>query len=207
LRDGAAELVKRGQLTRDEAPDPNPETEAKMRVRTDISEQAGYDDIEAGYFSVNAKSPDALAQAIRDAQGVVFGVQGDDAGWSNLLNPKPAVSAEWGHALYGMGFHMHDGQKCIIAKSSWCKTGVKEHHIKQNYFDSGNTFDGWTLIPKENLPMVRRFKVDDHGKLGVMLITDGAFDAPIFWAKHEAMYARLLADYEVPVDAPVIPIP
>ena len=55
--------------------------------------------------------------------------------------------------------------------------------------------------------MVRRFKVDDHGKLGVMLITDGAFDTPIFWAKNEAMYERLLADYEVPANAPTIQVP
>ena len=86
--------------------------------------------------------------------------------------------------------------------------GHHEHHIKQDYFNSGAVFtNAWVLVPKENMPMVRRFKVDDHGKLGVMLITDGAFDTPIFWAKNEAMYERLLADYEVPANAPTIQVP
>ena len=48
-----------------------------------------------------------------------------------------------------MGFHTHiDGQKCIIAKSSWCDS-VKEHHIREVYFTALNgTFNAWTLIPK-----------------------------------------------------------
>jgi hypothetical protein len=99
---------------------------------------------------------------------------------------------------------MHGGQKCIICKSSWCGTGITEHHIKQNYFDSGNTFDGWTLIPKEQLPMTRRYIVNDHGTLGVMVLVDGSFDRVAHMAKSEAMFANLKKDYDVPDNAPVI---
>jgi hypothetical protein len=116
-----------------------------------------------------------------------------------------------GHRLYGFGYHKHsDGHKSILAKSSWCgsQPGHHVHHIREDYFKSGYTFPQvFVLVHKENLPMVRRFKVNDHGKLGVMPVTDGAFDAPTFWAKNEAMYQRLLSDYEVPADAPVIQIP
>ena len=106
-----------------------------------------------------------------------------------------------------MGFHMHNGQKCIICKSSWCGTGILEHHIKQNYFESGNTFDGWTLIPKENLPMVRRYRFEDHGTLGIALKADGSFGFEVYLAKSEQHQARLMEDYEVPADAPVIHVP
>jgi len=53
---------------------------------------------------------------------------------------------------------------------------------------------------------LRRFKVQDGGKLGIMLIQDGSFESVIHWAKSEAMFQRLLADYEVPANAHTITI-
>jgi hypothetical protein len=104
---------------------------------------------------------------------------------------------------------MHGGQKCIIAKSSWCGTGIKEHHIKQNYFDSGNPFDGWTLIPKEILPMYNRYKVfhTPTGRMGVLIVGQTGFSDSIVWAKNEAMLAELLNQFEVPDDALTITLP
>lgn len=207
LRSGGVIITGPGQATRDKAPDPHPETESEMRSRDGISAEMERIGQEAGYFSVNAKDIGVVAAAIRDFKGCIIGVQGDNAGWKDLLNPKPPVNAEWGHALYCFGFHMHGAFKCIIAKSSWCNTGITEHHIKENYFESGNTFDGWTLIPKERIPMVRRFIINDHGTLGVLLITDGSFDQVAHMAKNQAMLAQLKALYEVPDNAPVINVP
>jgi hypothetical protein len=209
LRDGPRIVCTAGQADKNEAPDPKPweYTELAMRSRNGITREEEADGLEAGYYVVNAKNPDSVALAIRTGVGCLIGVQGDNAGWKDLLNPKPPVNADWGHALYAFGFHLHNGVKCIICKSSWCGTGIKEHHIKQNYFDSGNTFDGWTLIPKERLPMVRRFKVNDHGTLGVALIVDGSFDFTVYRAKNEEHYQALLKFYEVPDTAPVITVP
>jgi hypothetical protein len=32
--------------------------------------------------------------------------------------------------------------------TSWPSAGITEHHIRQRYFTSQNTFNPWTLIPK-----------------------------------------------------------
>lgn len=148
VRDGGVQIVSNGQATRDEVPDPNPQTPTNMRSSLGTSSEYRTDDKELNSFVLNQQDINGVAWGIQNYKGVVFGLNGDNYGWRDLLNPEPpsyGVSV-WGHALYAMGFHMHSGQKCIIAKSSWCDS-VKEHHIKENYFITGNTFNAWTLIP------------------------------------------------------------
>jgi len=155
LRDGVARIANYGQATRDEVPDPKPETENGMRDASGVTREKQSSDKEKTYFSLGNNSIDLIATAVRDYYGAIFGVNGNNAGWSDLTNPKPPASGqvEWGHALYAMGYHMHSGQKCIIAKSSWCSNTHHEHHIKQDYFNANMTFDCWTLIPTEEIPM------------------------------------------------------
>jgi hypothetical protein len=110
---------------------------------------------------------DQWAAAIRACRGVVGGLEGTNAGWQNLANPQPPKpnSAEWGHALYFFGYHLHDGQKCVIAKSSWGNAGnTTVHHIKQNYFDSGFMFNAYTLTPKETLVNQTKIVLGKDGK-------------------------------------------
>lgn len=153
LRDGAKAICDDGQLDSTEAPDPSPQTPQNMRKRDDIDPKLGHDDIERDYWRIPKTNIDAFAMAIRDYQGVAMALNGDNDGWANLLVPEPPTgSGNWGHAIYGMGFHMHtnpDGsrEKCIIAKSSWCKY-VKEHHIRERYFKREMVQGGWVLIPK-----------------------------------------------------------
>jgi hypothetical protein len=150
IRAGGLAIVKQGHATRDEVPDPSPQTPQNMRDKTGITPEKEESDKELSSFVISGGGIDGVAAAVRDYKGVVFGVEGTNAGWQDLLNPRPPYYGEggiWGHALYALGFHKHDGQKCIIAKSSWCNS-VSEHHIKQNYFDSGHVFNAWTLIPK-----------------------------------------------------------
>jgi len=100
-----------------------------------------------------------------------------------------------GHALYAFGYQMHNGMKCIIAKSSWCgsQPGHDEHHIKENYFASGYVFNqAFVLVTKENIPMVRRYRFEDHGTLSIALKADGAFNFDVYLAKNEAMYQRFV---------------
>lgn len=162
LRDGVRRVVTKGQATRDEVPDPSPQTEVGMRDKTGLKDEYRTSDMAANYFVVPTNSIDAVAQTIRDFKGCLYGLNGDNKGWADLTNPKPPTKVEWGHAIYGFGYHMHDGMKCIISKSSWCQGSHHEHHIKENYFNSGNVFNAWTLIPKEQQVMTNAKLVKDQ---------------------------------------------
>jgi hypothetical protein len=185
IRDGGKEIVKNGHATKDEVPDPSKQTMANMRSKAGTSADKREDDMEANYFVLPQQDINGVAWGIKNYKGVVFGVNGDNYGWRDMTNPEPPSYgvAVWGHALYAMGYHMHSGQKCIIAKSSWCKSGVKEHHIKENYFITGNTFSAWTLIPKGQF-------MNEHVKIinykGTIFIGVGAKDIPQAQALGEA---------------------
>jgi hypothetical protein len=208
IRDGGLKIKKSGQETQLEAPDPSPKTPQNMRSKEGLDLEAALDDIELNSFVLPDNSIDGVAWGIKNYKGVVFGVQGTNEGWKDLLNPSPpayGTNPEWGHALYAMGYHLHDGKKCIIAKSSWCNTGIKEHHIKDNYFVSGNTFSAWTLIPKGDQPMTKKFLVNDNGKIGVLVLE--GFTGTVAFAKSEQALKELKDAFEVPDTAKTITIP
>ncbi len=56
-------------------------------------------------------------------------------------------------------------------------------------------------------PMIKRYKVNDHGKLGILTIPDGSFSDPILWAKNQEHYEFLLKFYEIPDNAPTVSFP
>lgn len=122
-----------------------------MRDRTGCTVEKSASDQELNSFVLPENSIDALAWSVYTYKGAVFGCVTTSQGWDNLLEPRPPRKGEsqGGHAIYAMGYHMHNGQKCIIAKSSYNE--VSEHHIKEDYFSSGYTFNGWTLIPKGDI--------------------------------------------------------
>jgi len=154
IRDGGKEIVNRGQATNGEVIDPNPQTALNMRDKTGTDQSYRDDDKELAYFVLPQQDINGVAWGIQNYKGVAFGVNGSNQGWQNMLEPRPPMNGEtiWGHALYAFGFHTHgDGQKCIIAKSSWCNS-VREHHIREFYFTALiGTFNAWTLIPKEQI--------------------------------------------------------
>jgi hypothetical protein len=111
-----------------------------LRVHARYNEENGLQDKRAFDLIAYGKTWEVKADRLAGLLGTSsssIGVQGDNTGWADRLNPKPPVNDDWSHALYCMGFHMHNGVKCIICKSSWCRTGITEHHIKQAFFDSG----------------------------------------------------------------------
>jgi hypothetical protein len=207
LRDGPQRVYDFGQETFNEAPDPKPKTVSNMRSKLGLNPPDALDDKILKFFDT-AGTADQLAQAVRDWKGAIFGLSGHNAGWADKTNPRPPSAgelAEWGHALYAFGYHMHDGLKCIIAKSSWCSGSHHEHHIREHYFESGYVYQqAFVMVPKENIPMVERFRVNYHGTLGIALKVPGAFGIEVYLAKSEAMYQNLLKDYEVPADAPYL---
>lgn len=209
LRDGVRQITKTGQQTRDECTDPSPQTALNMRVKSDKPDSAGLDDLEASYLSIG-NMPDEIAQAVRDRGGCIFGVTGNWDTWQDLTNPEPPSgnTENWQHALYAMGYHTHNGQKCIIAKSSWCSPSHKEHHIKQTYFAKGFTFSPWVVVSSNNNNALRCL-VNKYGKIGVLVSVDGdgIFSDTVIWAKDEDHLLALKNMYEIPEDAPTITYP
>ena len=153
LRDGVKQITEVGQADKKEVPDPAIPTPQNMRDSTGTKQEYRDDDKEANYFVVKQNSIDGVAQAVRDYQGAIFGVYGTNKGWADKDHPTPPNSLSdsglWSHAIYAYGYHLDGGQKCIIAKSSWCSGTHKRHHIKENYFIKGMTFNAWCVIPKE----------------------------------------------------------
>lgn len=194
IRDGGKEIVNNGQDTRDHMPDPTPETEMGMRDASGRNTAGEAAHKELNYAVVASPTPDAIAAALQAFKGAVFGVTGSDPAWKDMLNPVPPSPGEatWGHALYAMGYHTHsDGQKCIIAKSSWCNY-VREHHIRENYFFTGNTFNAWTLIPAPQKIKMRKIGWNDTEKGRYV-----GFDTMDRQAKFDAAMATLFSDYEL----------
>lgn len=168
IRAGGKELTSAGQATKDEVSDPSPQTPTNMRDKTGLDPAEQASDIELSYFVLPQQDITGVAWGVQAYKGVVFGVIGNNAGWQDMENPTPPSpnTVNWGHALYAMGSHLHNGQKCIIAKSSWCNS-VKEHHIKENYFNAGMTFNAWTLIPRKdtmsNTTFVHKVGTSEYG--------------------------------------------
>lgn len=149
IRDGGLQLVNPGQADNKEVPDPSSPTMANMRSTAGTKPEYRVDGKVFNSFTLPQQDMDGIAWAIKEYKGVVMGVYGSNAGWQDKENPTPPTDYEtkWGHALYLFGYHMHDGHKCIIAKSSW--SGSSVHHLSSTYFYTGNTFSAWTLIPKK----------------------------------------------------------
>ncbi len=209
LRDGGVRIVNNGQETFAEAPDPEPKTMQNMRSKVGLNPPDALDDRELRFFDTGG-SADQLAQAVRDWKGAIFGLTMTGLGWQDLTNPRPPLHNEAGegHCLYAMGYHLHDGLKCIIAKSSWCgaQPGHHEHHIKENYFASGYVFpQAFVLVPKENIPVPARFIVNISGKLCVVVIDGFAVGGGA--AKNAQALQELKDAFEVPPDAPVFNYP
>lgn len=160
LRAGGVHIVNVGQPTLEECPDPVPQTEANMSAPVDwVKPEQVADDRELSAYRLPEDDINAIAWAIQNFKGVAWGLRGDNAGWRNYLEPEPptTLDGEWGHLIYAYDFHIHgDGQRCIICASSWCNSGIYEHHIRENYFKLGGryVFNPWTLIPKEIFVMI-----------------------------------------------------
>jgi hypothetical protein len=185
IADGGNRLVSAGQETLAEVADPNPKTPVNMRDKTGLDSNLASLNEETDLLQLQHNDINTLAYAIKTCKGAVFGVIGSNEGWQDMQNPRPPQPGEqtWGHCLYAMGYHTHsDGQRCIIAASSWCNE-VKQHHIRENYFTSGNTYIGFTVTKKgRTMP---QFKTQNYkGELRIVLQAS----TPAEWAALCAVY-------------------
>ncbi len=190
IRDGGLRIIKNGQMTRDKAADPDPETEMGMLDRTGLLAEMEALNKEFNSFSL-PKDIDSIAAGIKNYKGVVFGVIGSNPGWQVMAQPRPPLASEtlWGHCLYLFGYHLHNGKKCVIAKSSWGNTGnTTVHHITEDYFINNGAyiFNPWTLIKGDSMNLVNDngtyYLVGELGKIGI--------SDPVALAKFKAITAQ-----------------
>jgi len=180
IRDGILQRIK-GQALEKDVPDPLPPTEAEMRTTSPATRQIPDQD----GFLIADHTIDGIAAAIDRYNGVVFGLNGTNQGWVDELNPRPPASgeAQWGHALFAEQYHLHNGVKCILAVSSWIpQAGTNHpdyHHIKEDYFVSGNTFNPWTLIPKGTNMNQYVETMNYNGTIGVFVPVSDPSQLPV----------------------------
>ena len=104
-----------------------------------------------------ASDIDLYAMAIRDNYGTVGGVKGDNSNNSwRTFEPQPPKSYKWGHCLFFGKFGVDKLGKYIATPNSWGSRGTDKLHpdgwqkLRENYFNTGNMFNAWTLLDKPN---------------------------------------------------------
>lgn len=117
----------------------------------------------AEYRVVQNPTIDKLAQAIRDNDGMLLGVAGENNGTWRTLFPKVGKS-EWGHAIYGGKAKMIDGKKMIGFLNSWGETTGDRgwQWVGEEWFGVGRLFNPWLLVDKQNSSII--WLIDRNGK-------------------------------------------
>lgn len=121
-----------------------------------------------------------------------------------MSDPRPPKQGEetWGHALYLYGYCMRNGKKCVIARSSWSE---EDHYINEDYFGIDKIFNPWTLIPRKDQNMDKKYIININGTLGVIVV--GQFAVSGGLAKDQKALEDLKYAFSVPENAPVVEFP
>lgn len=155
-----------------------PPSEEFMRRAIDITPEARVDAKKARalLFSIVENNIDALAQAIRDNNGVVIGISGSNNGtwWTVSPTPPSPGSVEWGHWLYLGKAKLVNGEKKVGALNSWGeKVGEKGWQwFGDKYFASGFIWYGWTLSYRDTDPQLFKYEFKKNLKLGMPSSTE-----------------------------------
>lgn len=148
----------------------NPPDEAFMRIRDDSNEATQEALVrKAKAYAHISQNIDEMAYAIKNQNGIVFGVIGTNQGWAfGKYIPEPPKSGEevWYHFIVGIGYKKIGDKKYILIQNSWGKEWGNQGTalISEDYILGGWTFNAMTLIDLPNLPekifMKRVVKVD-----------------------------------------------
>lgn len=131
-------------------------SEAFMRRNQDITPQARENAAifkSTGYANVNPMDIDAVAQAIRDNNGVGILFRATNNGtWlsPNPVPPETPAAATWGHFTYEGKALLVNGVKRIFLKQSWGdKAGIKGwQSFGEEWFANGHVLECRTLYRK-----------------------------------------------------------
>lgn len=140
-------------------------TEAFMERSGDIVDSMRQDALSDKSFSYTQTIPspvasniDNVAQAIRDNNGVILGLDGENNGTWGTAFPLPPVNTEWRHWIYAGKAKMINGTKYIGLLNSWGNVGENGWQwIHEPYFTSGHVWSGWTHVLNLN-PIPPSFK-------------------------------------------------
>lgn len=105
----------------------------------EVSRALSYLKVPSDFYSV--------AAAIREHNGCILSVSGEDNSTWRTAYPKPPTKRMWGHWLYAGKLKVENGKKYIGVLNSWgTKTGEKGWQwIGEDYFDTGFIREGWVL--------------------------------------------------------------
>lgn len=126
-----------------------PPTETFMRRGQDISESARQDAKFAKaypYIQVGTNIEN-IAQAIRDTQGVILLINGQDNGTWLSAFPKPPTNVAWRHWIYAGKAKLLNGKRNIKCLNSWGNVGENGWQwLDESWFNSGNVLSGWSHV-------------------------------------------------------------
>jgi len=124
-----------------------------------------------GYAFVNTDI-ESFAQAIRDNDGMIMQIAGQNNGTWNSTDPLPpgGNGDKWSHFLVCTGAMLRNGKKVIKVHNSWGDS-VGENgyqYISEDYFKSGNIEKGGVIYHKEN-PIITEQKITLMTKIIALL--------------------------------------
>lgn len=178
-------------------------TEAFMTTKGDISVSAYADattNEELSYWNVSTDIG-TVAQALRDNNGVVLGITGQNNGtWISSYPQTPIWGGNngagalnqpvWNHWLYAGKTRMVNGKRYIGVLNSW-GVSVGENgwqYLSEDYFNSGNIWACWVMLYNTQVKFIfnDNLKLNDRGVDIKMLQTKlGIFADGIFGVKTE----------------------
>lgn len=164
LRDGADTLKKSGSLLEKRLPSYDKSGLATEQHLTDKgwfieSVKKEMETLKVSdYYKVTTWTIDGFAKAIRDGNGMVAGVVGNNNGTWTSAYPKPPLITTpqanlWGHALYFGKFRIKDGKKEIGCLNSWGNVGENGWQwLGEEWFADGGRwlFNPWILLNNNN---------------------------------------------------------
>jgi hypothetical protein len=179
-----ADFVKKyGALMRSATfQEPSPETEQNMTHIVLASNGKGRVKAYSVTRTVIAANINTIASLLEQYKGLVVGVDGNDEGWQDMVDPSYNGQADWGHALYVYDRAVRNGQNALKAKSSWCNE-VKDHFINQAYFNAGGVFEALAITAQE----ITMQLVSDNGTV-FLVASDKSFKIGIGDAGAEAVF-------------------
>lgn len=152
------EFVKNNGMIPDDILPSYPMTEEHMRDKGPYKDGVGPEFelwkqlINKGQLLSVWRTIDLMAKAIRDNDGLVFGVGGCNNGTWRTEYPKPPETFDditWGHAIYAGRAKKINGKKYIGILNSWGdKTGNRGWQwLGEDYINKTFAYTGWTWSP------------------------------------------------------------